>query len=66
MTDYRAICEQAGAVYAGMQEGLGYSLILFNSKVTGTTLGLKDTELTIAAVEAKLRESNAKWKGKIQ
>lgn len=55
---HRDIIEAAGGEYI---PGMFGDLVLFNSKQTGSTLCLKEKDLTIAAVHLHIKESNDKF-----
>ena len=57
----RLAVKNGGGQWVGIQEaeGMPYDLILFNSSQTGSTLGLKTTEITADNVRRRIEESNA-------
>jgi hypothetical protein len=57
----RLAVKNGGGQWVGIQEaeGLPYDLILFNSSQTGSTLGLKTTEITADNVRRRIEESDA-------
>ena len=60
----RTAVEQGGGVWVGIQdnEGMMENIVLFNSPETGSTLGLKVSEVTAKArVFDKIKASNAKF-----
>ena len=59
----RTAVEQGGGVWVGIQdnEGMMENIVLFNSKQTGSTLGLKVSRVTAKAVLDKIKASNAKF-----
>jgi hypothetical protein len=57
---FRRIVADGGGVYVGIQEGLAYDLVLFNSPKTGTTLALK-YPITSTRVREHIQESNRRW-----
>jgi len=62
----KAAVEEGGGIWVGVQEceGMLYSLALFNSRRTGSTLALKTTEITPELVRSHIRKHEALWKRK--
>lgn len=59
---FKTVVKNGGGEYVGIQEGLTFDLVLFNSPKTGTTLALKTTDpIDSDVVAARIRESNKKW-----
>lgn len=59
----RTAVEQGGGVWLGIQdnEGMMENVVLFNSPDTGSTLGLKVSEVTPTRVFDKIKASNRKF-----
>jgi hypothetical protein len=55
----RACVEEGGGIWVGIQSG---TLVLFNSKKTGSTLALKTTEITPEAVRRRIKNSNEQFR----
>jgi len=58
---YRRVIEAAGLRYVGIQEGLSYSLVLFDAP-SGSTLAVKASEFTLSKVQERLAEHEEEWK----
>jgi len=54
---FEYIVRQGGGHYVGMMG----NLVLFNSPTTGSTLALKESDLTSDAVRKQITESNLKF-----
>ena len=57
---HKAIIEEAGACY---EPGMMGDLVLFTSFQTGSTLAIKESDLTVDAVRDHLALSNLKFQG---
>jgi hypothetical protein len=58
----RQIVGEGGGQYVGIQEGLAYDLVLFNSCVTGSTLALRVEDVTPQKVHDHIAAHEALWK----
>lgn len=63
LSSAKACVEEGGGIWVGIQEceGIDYTLVLFNSKQTGSTLALKTNEITPELVNSTIRFSDAKF-----
>ena len=61
-TSARAAVEEGGGIWIGIQSGGKYDLALFNSPKTGSTLGLRTSEVTPELVRAKIKASDKAFK----
>lgn len=59
----RLAVKNGGGQWVGVQEneGMPYDLVLFNSPKTGSTLALKDSDITAEGVRRSIKESDAKF-----
>lgn len=55
---HRRIVEEAGGIYVPGMQG---DLVLFNSRETGSTMGMTENELNVPAVRDHIAESNARF-----
>ena len=63
----RACVEAGGGKWRGVQEVEGhapYTLILFNSPATGSTLAIRSTEITSDLVRDKIKRNDAQFRSK--
>ncbi len=57
----RSAVEAAGAGWVGIQEGTRECLVLFNDPATRNTIAIREADVTMAAVLAKIRECRERF-----